>query len=234
MNNILTFKYIFKHADGKENVFTLDLNENTLSLVPKERTCFPDWVQLSHNQCPNCKLDPQKHSNCPIAINVIDVIETYSKSLSYEEVLITCETNMRTYSKKTSLQQGISSLMGFLMAASDCPVVSKLKPMVRYHLPFSTDVETMYRVVSMYLVAQYFLLKEDKFPDIELKGLQKIYSEIDIMNRAFCERLKEVKIEDANLNAVVKLNTQGGIVSFLLSENLLDDLKIIFKTYLNE
>lgn len=61
-------------------------------------------------------------------------------------------TEERTYSKDTLLQQGLASLLGIVMTTSGCPVLEPLKPMVRFHLPFATLTETVYRMVSMCLV----------------------------------------------------------------------------------
>ena len=37
------------------------------------------------------------------------------------------------------------------MALSGCPVLEQLKPMARFHLPFASVEETIYRAASMYL-----------------------------------------------------------------------------------
>ena len=53
------------------------------------------------------------------------------------------------------VQMGVSSLLGVIMTTSGCPIMAQLKPMVRFHLPFASLEETIFRMVSMHLVAQY-------------------------------------------------------------------------------
>ncbi len=65
--------------------------------------------------------------------------------------------------------------MGIYMVTSGCPVMGKLKPMVKFHLPFASGEETSYRMVTMYLLAQFFKYKNGKEPDWDLKNLVKIY-----------------------------------------------------------
>jgi len=50
------------------------------------------------------------------------------------------------------------------------PIFEKLKPMVRFHLPFASIEETKYRAISMYLLAQYFLYQQGSQPDWDLKN----------------------------------------------------------------
>lgn len=117
---------------------------------------YPEWTELKNFKCPNCLLVENEYKYCPIAVNIIDLIDFF-KTSSYPEVNVIVDTEIRRYSKHPSLQKGISSLMGIYMVTSGCLIMEKLKPMVRYHLPFATLEETSYRMVSMDLLAQYFL-----------------------------------------------------------------------------
>ena len=84
--------------------------------------------------------------------------------------------------------------------------MSILRPMVRFHLPFATIEETIYRSVSCYLLAQYFLLKKGKEPDWELEKLAQAYEDIQMINVGMTDRLRSISEEDANANAVVVLD----------------------------
>lgn len=119
------------------------------------------------------------------------------------------------------------------MVTSGCPVMDKLRPMVRTHLPFATGEETMYRVLSMYLLAQYFLYKEGQRPDWDLKNLAEIYEAIHTVNKSFCQRLSGIHIKDASLNAVAQLDNFADITSFSLEINRLDQIKRLFHAYLD-
>jgi hypothetical protein len=229
---VITFHYKFKMSDGRLKEFLVQLDGETLSLIPKQRDSYPEWTRLSDHQCPNCPLKESEHPRCPIAANLTDVVEVFKDSISHEEAEIEIETESRTYSKRTSLQNGISSLIGIYMVTSGCPVMDKLKPMVRTHLPFATAEETMYRAVTMYLLAQYFLWKSGKNPDWEMSELVKIYEEVRVVNKSFCKRLLETRIQDSTLNAIVHLDCFADMTSFSLQEEKLNQIQRLFGAYI--
>lgn len=230
-NKVITYHYKFTFGDGVEKEFTVKLDNRTLNLIQPEKQSYPKWTELKHFKCPNCSLDEARHKFCPVAVNLVNLGDFFSSSISYEEVDVVIETEARRYTKHTTLQKGLSSLIGIYMVTSGCPVMEKLKPMVRYHLPFATIEETKYRVISMYLLAQYFLFKRGKQPDWELKELVKIYDDIRIVNKNLCKRFTDIGIEDASLNALVSLNCFADSVTFSIDKDLLDEIELIFDAY---
>ena len=231
---IMNFRYKFTFSDGSTKAFDINLDGTSLALMPKPRKSFPDWTQLSYHKCPNCPLSDAKHPRCPIAANLADVAEAFRESISFDEADIEITTQARVYNKHTSLQIGISSLIGITMVTSGCPIMDKLKPMVRTHLPFATHEETVYRAISMYLLAQYFMMKKGKEPDWELKKLLHTYEQIRIVNHSFCRRLSSSQMQDAVLNAVVRLNAFAEIASLAIQENGLSEIEQLFAAYFNE
>jgi len=156
----ISFHYKFTLSDGNIKEFDVELDGETLSLISKKKRSYPEWTRLPYHKCPNCPLSDAQNPQCPIAANLVDLVEFFKDSISHEEVDVEITMETRRYVKRTSLQIGISSLIGIYMVTSGCPVMDKLRPMVKTHLPFATREETMYRVLSMYLLAQYFLSKE--------------------------------------------------------------------------
>jgi hypothetical protein len=237
-NNDLTedtvsIQYKFTFTDKRVREFNVRLDGETLSLIPQKRSSVPDWTRLSYRKCPNCPLSDKLHPNCPIALNLVEVVEFFKNSISFEEVDVEIITEARNYIKHSDLQTAISSLIGIFMVTSGCPVMDKLRPMVRTHLPFATPEETIYRILSMYMLAQYFVFKDGQKPDWELQNLQDIYEQVQIVNKSFCQRLSEIQIKDASLNAVVSLDSFATLTTFSLELNQLDRIKHLFHTYLN-
>lgn len=228
----IEFHYQFTLPDTTAQEFTIQLDKETLLLIPKERETYPEWTQLSYQKCPNCPLGEDQHPRCPISANLVDVVEFFEGSISYEEVDIEITTDTRKYLNRTALQNGISSLFGIYMVTSGCPIMDKLRPLVKTHLPFATSEETMYRVLSMYLLAQYFLYKKGRKPDWDLEHLGKIYEEVRIVNKSFCQRLSGIQSEDASLNAVAQLDAFADITGFSIGINELDQISRLFQTYL--
>jgi len=205
--------YTFAFGDGSVRRFTARLDYETLGMIAPEKTDLPPWTELSFCKCPNCPLDEAAHPRCPIAVNLVEVVEVFKDSLSYEEVDVRVEAHGRTYVKRTSLQQGVSSLIGIFMVTSGCPILNRLRPMVDTHLPFMSADESTYRMISTYLTAQFFRHKAGKPADWEMKDLLRFLSECRETNSAFCRRLQSLGVRDASLNAMSILNAMGEITS---------------------
>jgi len=231
-DNIITYNYKFTFDDGVEKEFNVKLNSKTLDLIQPSKETYPEWTELSCSKCPNCPLDGQSHKFCPLAVALIDLVTFFKKMISYEDVDVSVDAGVRRYAKRVPLQKGLSSLMGIYMATCGCPIMEKLKPMVWHHLPFATSDETRYRVISMYLLAQYFLHKQSKSPDWELKNLVKIYEEVIVVNKNFFKRLSGIIIQDASLNALVRLDSLAQIISFSIDQGALQEIELLFKPYL--
>lgn len=223
--------YSFRFKNGSTKIFSISLDRNNLSIIPEKSTDPPVWTKLSHNKCSNCILDESSNKYCPIAFNLSHISEEFKEYFSHETVAVTVTTEERSYSKDTSLQEGLSSLLGIIMVTSGCPTMERLKPMVRFHLPFATLEETIFRISSIYLIAQYFLVQKGKSPDWKLDGLKMIYSEVSQLNRDFAKRLSDAAKKDANLNALVNLDCFAALVPFT-AEKMLKEIESYFSAYM--
>ena len=225
----LRFLYTFEFPDGTEKKFEVLLSAKTLELVTKNDLPKPAWTKLKYQQCEHCPLGDE-HEYCPVAVNLSALVESFKDSVSFESTNVRVQTNERIYEKKTTLQKGLSSIIGMYMVTSDCPVMDKLRPMVRFHLPFGSLEETVYRAASMYLTAQYLLMRKGKTPDWDLKKLVEIYKSVGHVNRGISNRLSSASEEDANMNAVVILSAYAEMVPFSI-EHQLAELEYIFSEY---
>ncbi len=224
----LKYSYNFINNEGKSKTFDITLYKKSLNLKPKKYDDPPKWTKLKFHRCPNCKLNETQNPHCPVAVNMSDIVEYFRSSSSFEDADITIKTPARTYSKATSLQQGVSSILGIIMATSCCPTLDKLKQLVRFHLPFASQQETLYRTMSSYLLKQYFLMKDRKEPDWELNGLVKYYQDVHKINLAFFDRLKQIKGMDTNVNALLILDNFANYVNFTLNSDKIKKLKTLF------
>ncbi len=225
----IRFLYTFEFPDGTEKEFEVLLNAKTLELVTKKDLPKPLWTKLKYKQCEDCPLGDE-HEYCPVAVNFSALVESFKDSVSHESTNVRVQTSERIYEKATTLQKGLSSIIGMYMVTSDCPVMDKLRPMVRFHLPFGSMEETVYRAVSMYLTAQYLLMRKGKTPDWTLKKLVEIYRAVTHVNRGISNRLSSASEEDANMNAVVILSAYAEMVPFSI-EHRLAELEYIFSEY---
>lgn len=167
---------------------------------------LPEWAKLDFHRCEQCPLDESRHLYCPAALAIAEVVECFHELLSYDEVEVTVVTPQRTYNGITSAQRALSSLIGLYLATSGCPTLAKLKPMARFHLPFASREETLFRSASTYLLGQ-FIRKQKGLPaDFELEGLKDLYAQLHDINISLAKRLRALSAGDANINALVLLD----------------------------
>ena len=223
--------YAYRFEDGKTHKFELFLDHDTLALTMEQPEDLPDWAILTHGQCSLCPLDEDVHSYCPVAAQLSGVVEAFRNCVSHDKVGVACMVAERTYSKNTTVQMGLSPLLGIIMTTSGCPIMEQLKPMVRFHLPFASLEETIFRMVSMHLVAQYLRKQAGKTPDWTLEGLTNIYAEVSQVNNDFSERLLAAAHNDVNVNALVNLDAFAKMVP-LAAESMLKKITPYFSALL--
>lgn len=226
------YHYRFRFGGGQEKEFRLALDRHTLNLLSPGAESCPSWAELAFCRCDHCLLEAPQNKYCPAAASLSGVVKAFGSAVSYEKTDILIETAERTYAKHTTLQKGLSSLVGILMVTSGCPVMEKLKPMVRFHLPFADETETKYRVMSMYLLAQFFRKRLGKEADWEMKDLVRIYENVRLVNRGIAKRLSGIKIEDASVNSLLILDCFADAVNFSLNREQLADLEALFGAHL--
>lgn len=222
--------YVYRFEDGTDLKFDLFLDRESLALTLQKETDLPDWTLLARNKCSPCPLGGS-HKYCPVAAHLSGIVEKFKKFVSHDKVLVDCIVEERIYSKNTTVQMGLSSLLGIIMTTSGCPVMEPLKPMVRFHLPFASLEETIFRMVSMYLVAQYLRQQAGKTAAWSLEGLARIYEQVGQVNNDFADRLLGAAQNDVNVNALVNLDAFAKMVP-LAADSMLRKITPYFSALL--
>lgn len=228
---INTYHYLFTFDDGSRISLEIRLDDADLRYLNAPPAELPDWTKLDYMQCPNCPLDVAKHERCPVAVNLVQVSEAFKDIVSHRNAVISIRTKERTYLKECGVQEGLGALLGIVMATSGCPVLDKLRPMVRTHLPFSSLRETLYRAVTMYIMSQHARERKGLKPRYDLAGLREIYEEVSDVNHAMSLRIHAAFPEDANINALVILNCMAQFAALTIEDGTLDELDALFQAY---
>ena len=223
--------YEYKFSNNTLKRFDLLLDKENLALVSGKSGNSPAWARLDFHQCANCPLNTTLSPNCPVAANLSGITQEFSGVTAADQAAVTVIVKERTYFKATSIQEGLSPLLGIIMTTSGCPVMEPLKPMVRYHLPFASLDETVFRMVSLFLVAQVIRGRAGKEPEWDLEGLSRIYAEVKKLNKDFGQRMIAAARSDANVHALVKLNVFAVMVP-VVAENMLKEITPYFSSYL--
>lgn len=224
--------YRFRFPDMQQQELSIRLDPTSLQIIREQSVSYPSWTRLEEFRCPHCPLDPAVHEYCPLALSLVEVIEKFKNVPSYQNVEVQVETPARNYWKYSSLQSGVSSMLGIYMVSSGCPIMQKLKPLLYFHLPFASLDETQIRALSLYLLSQYIVWKRGGTPDWEMTNLLNIYEDIRILNHSVSRKIANLEEKDTSINSLVILNNFADYVTFTIDEKVLDDLERYFSEFM--
>ena len=224
----------FNFEDGSTKEFTINLNSETLDCIPTAReSSLPAWTKLENNKCEVCPLNEKDVEYCPIAVNFIELFDVFKAVDSYDDTDVEIEAPERRYRKKTTVQRGLGSMLGIYMVTSRCPVMEVLKPMVRFHLPFASIEETVFRTIGSYMIGQYFLMKNGKQADFELAKLKEMYKQIQKVNSGIVQRIRPIINKDAFANAIISLDAFAKELPWSIEDDL-EELRYLYSGFLDK
>jgi hypothetical protein len=224
MTEALRIGYRFDLPDGSKKQVDLDFSALDFRLKNPVPADPPFWTELKFNQCANCPLSTAEHTHCPAALHMAPVVESLKALVSFDTVGVTVVRAERTVHAEMAAQQAMSSVLGLIMATSGCPWTDRLRPMARFHLPFASELETVYRSVCMFLLAR------------ELAGtggtpgfaqLVELYENLHEVNRDMSRRLGAATRTDPARNAMALLDSYTTLLPAAL-ESSLEELKPLF------
>jgi len=220
-------RYRFDLPDGSQKVLDFSFAERDFRLVNEVPAESPFWTELGFNRCANCPLNAAEHAHCPPALHMADVLEKLRVLVSFDDVTVTVERAGRTIIAHTSAQEALSSVIGLIMATAGCPWTDRLRPMARFHLPFAEEAETVYRSITMYLLAREMFGARDRrgFADLE-----DLYKNLHVVNRGMARRLGAATRTDPARNAIALLDVYTTLLPAAI-ENSLADLAPLFAAW---
>jgi hypothetical protein len=231
--NPITVQYRFLFHSGSEEIFDVILDPVTLLRINPPTVPIPAWARLDFEQCPDCPYPPDARPACPVAGSLVELVSRFGSVFSYAPVKVEVVTRERIVSKDTTAQRGLSSLMGLLIATSGCPLTDFFRPMARFHLPFASEEETLWRASSSYLLVQYFARQMGQSATFELTGLIRIYDHIQNLNLTMSKRLRAAAIKDSSLNALILLDLFAKSLPPAI-ERSLEELRYLFQAYVEQ
>ena len=228
MNEPLRIRYRFDLPDGTQKTLEFSFDPATFKLQNPPPADPPFWTELKFNRCANCPLNEQDHPHCPAALQMAGALEPLKALVSFDTVGVTVLQFERKVYAETTVQQAMSSVFGLIMATSGCPWTDRLRPMARFHVPFAGETETLYRSVSMYLLAQEFVPVETRGADGGgFAALEDLYRNLHIVNRDMSRRLGAAATTDPARNAIALLDSFTLLLPAAL-ERSLDELQPLF------
>lgn len=228
---MLSVQYIFNVPKQNSRHYTFNFEEEDMQLLLPKRNHYPDWTKLDTHKCEHCPLTNNESDTCPLAEGLLKPVSDFNSLSSIDEISVEVVTKERRVVKTTTAQKALSSLMGLIIPTSGCPHTRFFRPMARFHLPFASEEETLFRAAATYLLSQYFSSQKGQAFDHELTGLKEVYQDIHIVNHHIAERLRLACKEDSSVNALVILDLFTKSMPAVIDESL-DELKYIFEPML--
>lgn len=223
--------YVFHQEKHSSQRFEFQIDADTLTISNPPDSPLPEWAALEFHQCSHCPLHSDASPYCPVAACLVDVVSGLDNIVSHDEMDVEVIMPERNVSRHTTAQRGISSMLGLLFATSGCPHTAFLKPMARFHLPFASEQDTIFRATGMYLLAQYFRKKEGHSTDLELDGLTELYDNLHVLNAMMAKRIRSATTTDSSVNAVILLDMFTNLMPFVIEEKL-EDIHHLFRSFL--
>ena len=227
MTRPLRIRYRFDLPDGSQKILDLAFGAADFRLANAAQADPPFWTELKFCQCANCPLNAAAHPHCPAALHMAPAVESLKALVSFDTVGVTVIQADRTIHAELSAQQALSSVLGLIMATSGCPWTDRLRPMARFHLPFASEVETVYRSVCMFLLARELVGAGETSG---FATLEKLYENLHVVNRDMSRRLGAATRTDPARNAMALLDTYTALLPAAL-ESSLEDLKPLFDAW---
>jgi hypothetical protein len=217
MSESLRIRYRFDLPDGSQKAldFIFDARNFRLANAPPAEPPF--WTELGFNQCANCPLDELEHAHCPAALQMVAALEPLKALVSFDTVGVTVVQAERTVYAETSAQQAMTSVLGLIMATAGCPWTDRLRPMARFHLPFASEAETVYRTLCMYLLARELAGAEDPRT---FAALEELYENLHVVNRDMSRRLGAATRTDPARNAMALLDSYTTLLPAAIESSL--------------
>jgi len=230
MTGTFSVQYTFTGPEGVKEAFNLKIDTETIERVHAPVVKPPSWAELSFEQCPHCPLSADAHPYCPVAVNLVVIVDSFKGLMSYEQIHLEVVVEDRHIAQETTVQKGISSLMGLLIATSGCPYTQFFKPMARFHLPLASQAETVFRATASYLLAQYFLHRDGMPVDYELTGLTGIYEDMQVVNVHVAKRLRSAIETDPAVNAIILLDVYSKSMPIVIEDSL-EEIRPLFESF---
>jgi hypothetical protein len=226
-------QYKLSFPDGREKVLEVRLRTDNLQPVGWLPAKPPQWTELEFHKCPNCPLDERQHPFCPASLNLAKLIDECNDLDLLDTVRLVVTTNDRAVVVSATVQKALGSLIGLLMAISDCPRAAFFRPMARFHLPMATETETIYRAVTTYAMAQFIRRQAGLEGAVDLKGLSDIYAKMGEVDTSLSNRLKAA----GKVGAISKSLMEWDVFAEMFpmrAEEVLAEMRPLFGPYLSD
>ncbi|EME70054.1 hypothetical protein H261_10244 [Paramagnetospirillum caucaseum] len=214
-----TITYRFTIDGGTTETVSLTMRQADFTIEPSEQP-LPHWTALAFHPCKDCPLPPDEGAICPFAGVLSGFIGRFDRYDSFQMADVEVISPLRTVTSRRSLQQGMASLVGLAGAVSGCPRLAFFRPMARFHLPFASEEETLFRIFSTFLLGRYLEAGGNGMIGLDVAGLREHSAAAEKVNHGMADRIRAAFTKDAVVNAIVILDIFAQAVPYVMNDAL--------------
>jgi len=222
-DEVTELAYLFHFADAPSIRIALRFARDTYQLLYDAPNPPEAWTALDFNKCGHCPLASSTAPICPFAAALSTLLREFRSLRSYENTIVEVTCGRRTVVARGALHDGTASLLGLIGATSGCPHLAVFRPMARFHLPFATEEETLFRAFSAHV-----LEKLVRGEPASLDGMRERYEAAGRVNVGMAERLRAAFPGDAVVNGLIILDTFAQAAPYVIAKKL-GELRYIFE-----
>ncbi len=220
-------EYRFRAGRQEPRCLQLTFDPESFRLMLPPRQDSPPWAALDFHRCPHCPTDIEQAPYCPLALNLVPAVERFGNLISCDSIELEVDIDGKQVYARTSAQRALSSLMGLMIASSQCPYTRFLRPMARFHVPLAGRAETVFRASSTYLLGQFMCQRNGLPADFSLTGLLDRYQKLELLNVWVAKRLRAASWTDASVNAIILLDIYAKAIPMVLATDF-ESLRPLF------
>lgn len=192
------YEYDLKFPDGRS--VTCGIDPQRIDGNPEPDSSH--WCQLSFQQCSNCPLKAAEGTQCPLAVDVKQVLSGFEPILLQEgeetHVDAVVKTPSRWYFKSLPFKEALRSLFDYLALTSQCPIMRGNQWKRRFYVPFTDAKESAFLEFGHEILS--FMDSHGATDDKQkIVNLRRKNAEHNMVHTDFLERLRIASVEDAIL-----------------------------------
>lgn len=206
------YRYIIEKDNTIVKEYYIEFLQNDDIAVPLVDDNY-SWASSNNFNCSGC---PLKHVNeyCNLALHLSYFIDFFTDFNSYDNVLVTVQTNTYTITKATTIQQTALSILNLIIPFSGCPKFKYFVKAAKNHIPFETVESLLIRVFGFY---SFELIRNKKALPVD--AIDNFVRDIEQMHepiRKICEVIRSKQKNDASINSLILLDSYFLIMSDML------------------
>lgn len=205
------FRYVIEKNNVSKEYYIEFINDNDIA-VPLTKEDY-SWAKANSINCSAC-LNEDVNEYCNLALNISYFIDFFSEFNSFDNVIVTVQTDSYTLTKATTIQQTALSILNLIIPFSGCPLFIPMKEIAKNHIPFESVENILIRLIGNQAFQIY---RKDK--NLKNFNITDCITKLESMRepiKNISNVVRNITPNDAVINSLILLDTYIFIMSDIL------------------